>query len=157
MSRHVTRRRLLAAAGPLLAATAGCLRSAGADGGAADGAGSGDENAGSDGSGEVPMVGNLERLVVTLRPDGPTPQSAVANADTRITVNVTNETDREHVVVQPDSDFPPLRLAPGTTDSQLWELPAEPGTYEFRCRTHEAALTRVEVEPGGVGGGCPSG
>ena len=152
MSRHVTRRRLLGSTGALLAATAGCLRS-GSAGDSPDG--EGDESA--DGDGDVPMVANLERLAVTLQPDGVTPTNALANADTRITVNVTNETDREHVVVQPDSDFSALRLAPGTTDSQLWAVPAEPGTYAFRCRIHDEALTRVEVEPGGVGGGCPSG
>jgi heme/copper-type cytochrome/quinol oxidase subunit 2 len=154
---RLTRRAVLAGApaaavGPLLA---GCL-----DGGSEsepDTPAGNDSASSADGDeSTVPMVENLGNLEVTFLDGETTPEAVRVNSDVVVTLLVSNDSDERHVLAVPGGEVT-IDVEPGEVAKKPWRVPAEPGTYQLRCSRHEAALTRIEVEPGGVSGGCPSG
>jgi hypothetical protein len=167
---HIPRRTMLAGAtAGAVALLAGCLGTgsesepavqgdAGSDGsdgrdGSPNGAG---EETGGRSSAAVQTIDNLGTLTVTFLGDGTDPDVAEIPADGDVTLSVHNDGDRNHVLEAPEKEQT-IEVAPGDTVKRPWAVPAEPGTYYLRCREHDARLTRVEVQPMGVSGGCPSG
>lgn len=112
---------------------------------------------GGEADGEAPLVEDKETLELMITGDGVSPDRVRVTAEASVTVQVENESDQRHVVGSDDSTFPRIAVDSGTLDNALWEVPAEPGTVELVCRTHDQRLATAEVEPMNVSGGCPTG
>lgn len=166
---HIPRRTMLAGATAGAAMLlAGCLGTGSesepaAQGDAGSNGSGGDERpdgaeqeTGGESAEAVQMVDNLGTLTVTFLDDGTDPDVAEVPADGDVTLSVHNDGDRHHDLAAPEKEQS-IDVAPGDTVKRPWAVPAEPGTYYLRCREHDARLTRVEVQPMGVSGGCPSG